>query len=1092
MRSLVHVAASVLCANSSPPVGSIREAALRLVATLSIALKPSSLASSLRSIPLPHLPPTLDSAQMLSVSVSNFWSLPLFSASVGTREEVASLHVAILRLMDGGTPASRSFIVRTIAESMRLYEGQFHLTLREYGFKHTAIDSADDDAIRCNKLSGLAAFASNYLHLAAQADFCSLDVPILANLFQTVTQLVNACPSSVWASSEEPLSPISLRARLQCSMRAFVECGILSRILVRIVSGDQASVMDACNRCSAKHVQDLSTLSTSPTSAVESSGISDDEHTAFVPKTVAPATSTLESESLIASDQHFPDAENAFETSILTSFLTQIGRSDNVNATVALLSLFAAILSRVKLCRFTLLNSLTLKNASTTLVTWSFLHLIMHQRYQLALAEGDGYGPSHTQSSSLTGRLIKSASAAAASEPSSAWDRFLNIFRDDSPKSTSIVVPHSPASHHSDSLTHWYLQSSAVNHVPPTFASSSSVATSQRIPPFNPYATLSTATSFLEARSMNWLLLSSWPLSAHSSASPFTSSVSWASMCDTLFVALSIFSHALLIVDEDEFRTRLRPITLAQLPQWTELLKFVAFHLVWNNADVSSSSSPTSAAASNFVWQGDGCTTSDLLDACQRVLRELHQRDAVHGFMAVGSDATRASSWVLPEAFVRLWRSEYSDHSPRALYLLRQLPFLLPFALRVDLFSSWARSKRSSGNARAGGGNETRIVVRRRALVQDGFEALRRMGSRFDGVVRVVFLGDDDVPEEGVDLGGPFKEFLELLTNDLFKNAYGLFLATADGLLYPNSSTLIPQFEDLMEFVGKLIGKALSEGILVNAHFAPFFLNKIMGRASSLSSLASYDAQLYRSLLQVKNYSGQVADLALSFSVTEESFGHMTEVELKAGGANIEVTNANVVEYVYLCADYHLNRKIARASAAFRRGLASIIDRQWLSIFDCAELQRLIAGNDAPIDVAEWRAHTVYDQRTDASNGPDHRVVRWFWRAVAELEPAQHAKLLRFATAVERPPLNGFAHLNPPFTIRLVPLTGADGSANERSLWTRFVDFVGPSSSSPAAGALPSAATCFNMLKLPLYTDYDVLREKLLVAIENNAGFGSA
>ncbi len=562
-------------------------------------------------------------------------------------------------------------------------------------------------------------------------------------------------------------------------------------------------------------------------------------------------------------------------------------------------------------------------------------------------------------------------------------------------------------------------------------------------------------------------------------------------------MALSLFSHALLIVDEDEFRSRLRPITLAQLPQWTELLKFVAFHLVWSNADGSSSSSSSAGTASSFVWQGDGCTTSDLLDSCQRVLRELYQRDAVHGFMNGAHDASSVSSaaenssWVLPDAFVRLWRSEYVDHSPRALYLLRQLPFLLPFALRVDLFSSWTRSKRSSGNARAGGGNETRIVVRRRALVQDGFEALRRIGSRFDGVVRVVFLVDDDVPEEGVDLGGPFKEFLELLTHDLFKNAYGLFLATADGLLYPNSSTLIPQFEEMLEFVGKLIGKALSEGILVNAHFAPFFLNKIMGRASSLSSLASYDAQLYRSLLQVKNYTGQVSDLALSFSVTEESFGHMTEVELKPNGANVEVTNANVVEYVYLCADYHLNRKIARASAAFRRGLASIIDRQWLSIFDCAELQRLIAGTDAPIDVAEWRAHTVYDQRTDASNGPDHRVVRWFWRAVAELEPAQCAKLLRFSTAVERPPLNGFAHLNPPFTIRLVPLTGADG--NERSLWTRFVDFVGPSSSaSPAAGALPSAATCFNMLKLPLYTDYDMLREKLLVAIENNAGFGSA
>jgi ubiquitin-protein ligase E3 C len=36
---------------------------------------------------------------------------------------------------------------------------------------------------------------------------------------------------------------------------------------------------------------------------------------------------------------------------------------------------------------------------------------------------------------------------------------------------------------------------------------------------------------------------------------------------------------------------------------------------------------------------------------------------------------------------------------------------------------------------------------------------------------------------------------------------------------------------------------------------------------------------------------------------------------------------------------------------------------------------------------------------------------------------------------------------------------------------------------------LPTAATCMNLLKLPVYTDYETLREKLLYAISASSGF---
>ena len=38
-------------------------------------------------------------------------------------------------------------------------------------------------------------------------------------------------------------------------------------------------------------------------------------------------------------------------------------------------------------------------------------------------------------------------------------------------------------------------------------------------------------------------------------------------------------------------------------------------------------------------------------------------------------------------------------------------------------------------------------------------------------------------------------------------------------------------------------------------------------------------------------------------------------------------------------------------------------------------------------------------------------------------------------------------------------------------------------------GRLPTASTCFNLLKLPNYTKKSVLREKLRLAISMNTGF---
>ena len=55
------------------------------------------------------------------------------------------------------------------------------------------------------------------------------------------------------------------------------------------------------------------------------------------------------------------------------------------------------------------------------------------------------------------------------------------------------------------------------------------------------------------------------------------------------------------------------------------------------------------------------------------------------------------------------------------------------------------------------------------------------------------------------------------------------------------------------EFLGRVLGKAVFEGVLVDLPFAGFFLSKLLGTKNlSLDALKSLDAEIHKSLMYVK------------------------------------------------------------------------------------------------------------------------------------------------------------------------------------------------------------------------------------------------
>jgi ubiquitin-protein ligase E3 C len=97
--------------------------------------------------------------------------------------------------------------------------------------------------------------------------------------------------------------------------------------------------------------------------------------------------------------------------------------------------------------------------------------------------------------------------------------------------------------------------------------------------------------------------------------------------------------------------------------------------------------------------------------------------------------------------------------------------------------------------------------------LQDGFQKLNLPGEALRGRIRIQYVDHYGEIEAGVDGGGLFKDFMEVLIKEAFDPQIGLFNTTPDQKLYPNSAAaaIVPDAYSMFEFLGKMLGKALYE-----------------------------------------------------------------------------------------------------------------------------------------------------------------------------------------------------------------------------------------------------------------------------------------
>ena len=497
-------------------------------------------------------------------------------------------------------------------------------------------------------------------------------------------------------------------------------------------------------------------------------------------------------------------------------------------------------------------------------------------------------------------------------------------------------------------------------------------------------------------------------------------------------------------------------------PNWSEIVANLdSFSPLWNQLDRLLSLSSSEEQPVSSVIQSPVSALLPLIESMFLTVKWKNQ--------STKSTTTNEISVKLPTSepepffvFIEKYKTIFN-------HLIRGTPSLLSgsFAILVkfpklidfDNKRNWFRGQLKKQSLQQ---STINLTVRRASIFEDTFQKIMTYSGK---ELRNARLNVKFYQEEGVDAGGVTREFFSELARQIFNPDYALFRTSAlDRITYqPNRSSWVnPDHLQYFEFVGRIIGKAIVDGRLLDCYFTRSFYKHILGIPVDYRDMEAVDPDIYKSLCWIlENEIGNV--LELTFSTEMDDFGKTRIVDLIQNGRDIPVTDSNKQEYVKLVSEQKLFTAISGQINAFLRGFHSLISQDLLVLFDENELELLISGMP-DIDVDDWKNNTTYEGYTAAST-----QIQWFWRAVRSFDLEQRAKLLQFTTGTSKVPLEGFQALQGSNGVQRFQIHRDFGSVDR----------------------LPSAHTCFNQLDLPLYVSYEQLRAQLVLAINECAtGFG--
>ena len=167
------------------------------------------------------------------------------------------------------------------------------------------------------------------------------------------------------------------------------------------------------------------------------------------------------------------------------------------------------------------------------------------------------------------------------------------------------------------------------------------------------------------------------------------------------------------------------------------------------------------------------------------------------------------------------------------------------------------------------------------------------------------------------------------------------------------------------------------------------------------------------------------------------------------------MNNNNLEYYINSYINWITNISISSQYNSFIKGFMKISLSKLFLLFSPDELDILVSGEI----IFDWNALKQNAKYIDGYNEKSIQII-WFWEIFNNFNLENKKKFLRFSTGNDKAPVGGLGEVI--LTIQK----------------TQNINM------------LPVSHTCFNIFSLPSYKTKDIMKQKILLAIQHFEGFG--
>eukprot|EP00096_Caligus_rogercresseyi_P009951 TRINITY_DN3494_c0_g1_i1.p1 TRINITY_DN3494_c0_g1~~TRINITY_DN3494_c0_g1_i1.p1 ORF type:complete len:833 (-),score=117.56 TRINITY_DN3494_c0_g1_i1:112-2610(-) len=335
--------------------------------------------------------------------------------------------------------------------------------------------------------------------------------------------------------------------------------------------------------------------------------------------------------------------------------------------------------------------------------------------------------------------------------------------------------------------------------------------------------------------------------------------------------------------------------------------------------------------------------------------------------------------------------------------------------------------------------------------------------------------GDPELPlvvkmegEEVLGNSGSFRHFLSRSTQELLSGSIPLFVPNLGSqrkglwtLRY--DECLSYNNERYLKFFGQLMGMALRAGI-------PLALSLMPQNWKSLATynldeerdLRDFDSSSYNLIVKIQSMKSEEE---FEEFLEEAQFPKMSildvsgvEKELIPDGASTYLSWSNRKDFVESLRAFKM-REITCSTqwSMVKAGLATIVPVDiFVNLLKPSEMESIVCGPNK-INTNYIKEHTIY--QAGIKDSDPH--VKYFWSVLETLSESQIQKFIKFCSNQDR--IQTWSEENlPPYPMKIAPAPGDD--PDQRHI---------------------RVETCMFMIKLPKYSTYEIMRDKIIFAISS-------